>query len=98
LATYLLVHGGWLGGWYWRRVASILREASHEVFTPTLTGLGEQKMVNLTAEVPGESNANEKQPGEAFITKQRTNLTAPGAFVVPRPVLLNQAVRSGSRL
>ena len=31
-----------IGGWYWRRVASILREASHEVFTPTLTGLGER--------------------------------------------------------
>jgi pimeloyl-ACP methyl ester carboxylesterase len=42
LATYLLVHGGWHGGWYWRRVTSILREAGHEVFTPTLTGLGER--------------------------------------------------------
>ena len=42
MATYLLVHGGWLGGWYWRRVTSMLREANHEVFTPTLTGLGER--------------------------------------------------------
>ena len=42
MATYLLVHGGWHGGWYWRRVTSILREAGHEVFTPTLTGLGER--------------------------------------------------------
>lgn len=42
MATYLLVHGGWHGGWCWRRVTSILREAGHEVFTPTLTGLGER--------------------------------------------------------
>lgn len=42
LATYVLVHGGWHGGWCWRRVTSILREAGHEVFTPTLTGLGER--------------------------------------------------------
>jgi len=42
MSTYLLVHGGWHGGWYWRRVSSILREAGHEVFTPTLTGLGER--------------------------------------------------------
>ena len=42
MSTYLLVHGGWHGGWYWRRVTSILREAGHEVFTPTLTGLGER--------------------------------------------------------
>src|SRR5262245_22212175 len=40
MATYLLVHGGWHGGWYWQRVAPILRAAGHEVFTPTLTGLG----------------------------------------------------------
>ena len=42
MATYLLVHGGWHGGWCWRRVAEILRTAGHEVFTPTLTGLGER--------------------------------------------------------
>jgi pimeloyl-ACP methyl ester carboxylesterase len=42
MSTYLLVHGGWHGGWYWQRVTSILREAGHEVFTPTLTGLGER--------------------------------------------------------
>ena len=42
MSTYLLVHGGWHGGWCWRRVTSILREAGHAVFTPTLTGLGER--------------------------------------------------------
>ena len=42
MATYLLVHGGWHGGWCWRRVTAILRDAGHEVFTPTLTGLGER--------------------------------------------------------
>ena len=173
MATYLLVHGGWHGGWCWRRVASILREASHEVFTPTLTGLGERAhllspeidldthirdimgvlkyedlhdlilvghsyagmiitaiaeqaperlahLVYLDACIPknGESlidvigpdfaatfhervqaeGEGWRQPPEALLTKQGTNLTAPGAFVVPRPVLLIQAVRSGSRL
>ena len=42
MSTYLLVHGGWHGGWYWGRVTPLLREAGHEVFTPTLTGLGER--------------------------------------------------------
>lgn len=42
MATYLLVHGAWQGGWCWRQVAPLLREAGHEVFTPTLTGLGER--------------------------------------------------------
>lgn len=42
MATYVLVHGAWLGGWYWQRVAPLLRQAGHTVFTPTLTGLGER--------------------------------------------------------
>lgn len=41
-ATYVLVHGAWHGGWCWRHVAARLREAGHEVHTPTLTGLGER--------------------------------------------------------
>jgi len=42
MADYLLVHGAWHGGWCWRRVAPLLRDAGHGVFTPTLTGLGER--------------------------------------------------------
>ena len=42
VATYVLVHGAWAGGWMWRSVARDLRAEGHEVFTPTLTGLGER--------------------------------------------------------
>ncbi|MBI1182058.1 MAG: alpha/beta fold hydrolase [Alphaproteobacteria bacterium] len=42
MSSFVLVHGGWHGGWCWRRVARRLREQGHEVFTPTLTGLGER--------------------------------------------------------
>src|SRR5258705_1716413 len=41
-STYVLVHGAWHGGWCWKRVAPALRAAGHEVYTPTLTGLGER--------------------------------------------------------
>jgi pimeloyl-ACP methyl ester carboxylesterase len=40
--TFVLVHGAWHGGWCWRRVADRLGGAGHNVFTPTLTGLGER--------------------------------------------------------
>ncbi len=40
--TYVLVHGAFHGGWFWKRVAKTLRTAGHEVYTPTLTGLGER--------------------------------------------------------
>jgi pimeloyl-ACP methyl ester carboxylesterase len=42
VATYVIVHGGFSGGWNWRYAANLLRAAGHEVFTPTLTGLGER--------------------------------------------------------
>lgn len=42
MAIFVLVHGMWHGGWCWKKVMPILRAAGHEVFTPTLTGLGER--------------------------------------------------------
>ncbi len=38
----VLVHGAWHGGWCWRRVVPLLRAKGHEVFAPTLTGLGDR--------------------------------------------------------
>jgi pimeloyl-ACP methyl ester carboxylesterase len=40
--TFVLVHGAWHGGWCWRRVADRLRAQGHNVYTPTLTGVGER--------------------------------------------------------
>jgi pimeloyl-ACP methyl ester carboxylesterase len=42
MATFVLVHGAWHGAWCWRRVARLLTQDGHEVFTPTLTGLAER--------------------------------------------------------
>ena len=40
--TFVLVHGAWHGGWCYSRVARLLRSKGYDVFTPTLTGLGER--------------------------------------------------------
>ncbi|TAL01567.1 MAG: alpha/beta hydrolase [Rhodospirillaceae bacterium] len=42
MATYVLVHGGSHGGWCWQSLSRLLRAAGHDVYTPTLTGLGER--------------------------------------------------------
>jgi pimeloyl-ACP methyl ester carboxylesterase len=42
MSVYVIVHGGFMGGWAYRSVANFLRAAGHEVFTPTLTGFGER--------------------------------------------------------
>jgi pimeloyl-ACP methyl ester carboxylesterase len=40
--TYVLVHGAFHGGWSWQRVAEKLRAGNAQVYTPTLTGVGER--------------------------------------------------------
>lgn len=40
--TFVLVHGAFHGAWCWKDVARRLRALGHEVYTPTLTGLGER--------------------------------------------------------
>jgi len=42
MATFVLVHGAWHGAWCWRRVERLLAARGHQVFAPTLTGVGER--------------------------------------------------------
>jgi pimeloyl-ACP methyl ester carboxylesterase len=42
MATYVLVHGAYQGGWIWKPVAQRLRAAGHEVYAPTLEGCAER--------------------------------------------------------
>jgi len=43
MATYVLVHGAYQGGWIWKPVAARLRAAGHIVYAPTLDGCGERR-------------------------------------------------------
>jgi pimeloyl-ACP methyl ester carboxylesterase len=38
--VFVLVHPAWHGSWCWKKVTPLLRAGGHDVFTPTLTGLG----------------------------------------------------------
>jgi len=42
MATFVLVHGAWHGSWCWKRVRKALQARGHDVFTPTLTGVGDR--------------------------------------------------------
>ena len=53
MATFVLVHGAWHGGWCYRDTAQALRAAGHTVHTPTHTGVGDrahQSAENITLE------------------------------------------------
>ena len=62
MTTYVLVHGAWSGAHGFRLVRPLLRAAGHEVFTPSLTGIGERAhltspQVDLTTHVRDVVNA-----------------------------------------
>jgi pimeloyl-ACP methyl ester carboxylesterase len=40
MATYVLVHGSWHGGWCWHRVVAGLQRAGHRVLAPDLLSMG----------------------------------------------------------
>ncbi len=42
MATFVLVHPAWFGGWCWEKIAGPLRSYGHHVYAPTLTGLSER--------------------------------------------------------
>jgi pimeloyl-ACP methyl ester carboxylesterase len=42
MTQFVLVPGAWIGGWAWRDVVARLREAGHEAYPVTLTGLGDR--------------------------------------------------------
>ncbi len=43
MATFVLCHDAWEGGWAFNEVAQALISAGHKVYRPTLTGLGERR-------------------------------------------------------
>jgi len=42
MATFLVAHGAWSGGWSWKKMRPLMRAHGHRLITPTHTGLGER--------------------------------------------------------
>ncbi|MEL6982491.1 MAG: alpha/beta fold hydrolase [Actinomycetota bacterium] len=43
MTSFVLVHGAWGGSWGFHKLRPLLWGAGHEVFTPSLTGIGERE-------------------------------------------------------
>jgi len=41
MATFVLIHGAWHGGWCWERVVPLLEGRGHRALAPDLPGMGE---------------------------------------------------------
>jgi pimeloyl-ACP methyl ester carboxylesterase len=58
MATFVLIHGSYQGGWIWKPVATRLRAMGHEVYAPTLDGCAERAS-QVRAGIDTESQADE---------------------------------------
>jgi pimeloyl-ACP methyl ester carboxylesterase len=61
MTTFVLVHGAWGGSYGFKYLRRPLHDAGHQVFTPSLTGIGERAhlaspQVNLTTHVTDVAN------------------------------------------
>ena len=64
MAAFVVAHGAWSAGWAWKKMRPLLRQAGHEIYTPTYTGLGEREhladpRVNLSTHVTDVVNVLE---------------------------------------
>ena len=42
MSVFVLIHGGFMGGWGWKPTVQVLSAAGHEVYAPSLDGCGER--------------------------------------------------------
>jgi pimeloyl-ACP methyl ester carboxylesterase len=42
MATFILIHGAWHGGWCWERVSPLLAARGHQVLAPDLPGMEQE--------------------------------------------------------
>jgi pimeloyl-ACP methyl ester carboxylesterase len=43
MATFLVAHGAWSGGWAWKKMRRLMTARGHDFFAPTQTGIGERR-------------------------------------------------------
>jgi len=60
MATYVLLHGAYQGGWIWQPVATRLRATGHTVYTPTLDLTITQNFRELRERPKGQVVDNKK--------------------------------------
>ena len=98
MATFVLVHGAFQGGWVWTKVADALRTRGHEVHTPTLSGCG-----YLAGEVHAENNLDTyladlrryidfEQLGEIILVAHSFSGMLCGALMMQIPERIRHAV------
>ena len=85
MATYVLIHGAYQGGWIWKPVVERLRAAGHVVQAPTLDGCAERKH-ELRPGITVSTHAEEVAQGMFYEDLKEVVLvgTSSGGMVISR--------------
>lgn len=74
MSTFVLVHGGFVGGWLWEKMVPLLEDAGHRVEAPDLPGHGEDRTpipeVSLQGYADRISEVLDAQPEPAILVGQ----------------------------
>ena len=72
MATFILIAGGWQGGWVYQQVAEILAAHGHTALPITLSGLGDTPapMANLETHIGEVVSAVKSQQGDVVLVGQ----------------------------
>jgi len=72
MATFILIPGGWQGGWVYQKVADILNAHGHRALPITLSGLGDASapMANLEAHISEVVNVVKSHRDDLVIVGQ----------------------------
>ncbi len=88
VCSFVLVHGGFHGGWCWRFVAQALRARGHTVLTRTQTGLGERSQL-LTKDITlqnGQTMFDGLPPAAMFNLTEKAHIEFAEAHLTPHPL------------
>ena len=102
MGRFVLVHGGFVGGWCWEKLVPLLEEAGHEVEAPDLPGSGDDRTpiaeVSLQSYADRISEVLDAQPEPVVLVGQSSGGVAVSQAAEQRPDKIHMLVYVGAYL
>lgn len=102
MSTFVLVHGGFVGGWFWEKLVPLLEEAGHKVEAPDLPGSGDDRTpipeVSLQSYADRISEVLDAQPEPVVLVGQSSGGIVISQAAEQRPDKIEMLVYVGAYL
>lgn len=102
MSTFVLVHGGFVGGWFWEKLVPLLEKAGHKVEAPDLPGSGDDRTpipeVSLQSYADRISEVLDAQPEPVVLVGQSSGGIVISQAAEQRPDKIEMLVYVGAYL